>query len=134
MSDSPASSAPGTPGTPSRSHMPPAPKLAYTRDHILHELQQQEQNCQREIGLVVVGHVDAGKSTLMGRMLVELGHVTDREHHQNVRNSSKAGKGSFAYAWSLDSSEEERAHGVTIDVAHDTFRTCLLYTSPSPRD
>lgn len=123
MSDSPTSSAPGTPGTPSRSHMPPAPKLAYTREHILHELQQQEQNCQREIGLVVVGHVDAGKSTLMGRMLVELGHVTDREHHQNVRNSSKAGKGSFAYAWSLDSSEEERAHGVTIDVAHDTFRT-----------
>ena len=106
-----------------RSQLPPTPKLALSREQILQELRVREQTRHREIGLVVVGHVDAGKSTLMGRMLVELGNITEREHNQNVRSSSKAGKSSFAYAWSLDSSEEERARGVTIDVAHDTFRT-----------
>lgn len=113
----------GTPSAQPKSQAPPTPKLAYSREQMLGMLDEYEKSKQREIGLVVVGHVDAGKSTLMGRMLVELGNVSDREHNQNVRNSSKAGMGAFAYAWSLDSSEEERARGVTIDVAHDTFRT-----------
>lgn len=104
--------------------LPPMPtsKVAYSREHVLSELAKEEAH-QLEMGLVVVGHVDAGKSTLMGHMLVDLGHVTEREHQQNARNSAKQGKGSFAYAWTLDSSEEERARGVTIDVAQDTFRT-----------
>lgn len=62
----------------------------------------------QQIGLVVVGHVDAGKSTLMGRMLLEFGEMSNREHQQNQRASAKLGKSSFAYAWALDSSEEER--------------------------
>lgn len=94
-----------------------------SREQILDELRQQDATGRRELGLVVVGHVDAGKSTLMGHILHDLGVMSDREHQKNVRNSAKAGKGSFAYAWTLDSSEEERARGVTIDVAQDTFRT-----------
>ncbi|WFD44338.1 hypothetical protein MPSI1_003005 [Malassezia psittaci] len=101
----------------------PAPKLSMSRQQARTEAKERDQRGQREIGLVVVGHVDSGKSTLMGRMLHEYGQMGDRDHEKNVRGSAKMGKGSFAYAWALDSSEEERARGVTIDVAQDTFRT-----------
>lgn len=117
------SSPSSSPGSTSRSSMPPTPKLALSREQILEQLHAQDAQQAREMGLVVVGHVDAGKSTLMGRMLVELGQVSEREHQSNARQSAKMGKGSFAYAWALDSSEEERARGITIDVAQDSFRT-----------
>jgi hypothetical protein len=42
--------------------------------------------------LVVLGHVDAGKSTLMGRLLFELGHVTQKDVHRNQRDAAVAGK------------------------------------------
>ena len=108
-------------GTP-RSNAP-TPKLSMSREEAHCEAVKRIEWGEREIGLVVVGHVDSGKSTLMGRILHELGDMGDREHEKNVRGSAKMGKGSFAYAWALDSSEEERARGVTIDVAQDTFRT-----------
>ncbi|WFD31829.1 hypothetical protein MSPP1_002869 [Malassezia sp. CBS 17886] len=106
-----------------RGSVPSTPKLSIAREQILEELHRRAGEGAREMGLVVVGHVDAGKSTLMGRMLHEFGHMSDRDHQQHARNSAKIGKGSFAYAWALDSSEEERTRGVTIDVAQDTFRT-----------
>ena len=55
------------------------------------------------------GHVDAGKSTLMGRLLYELGLVDERRRMANERASDKAGKGSFKWAWELDGTYEERA-------------------------
>jgi len=54
------------------------------------------------------GHVDAGKSTLMGRVLHELGETEDRVMEGYQRASTKMGKGSFAYAWTFDALEEER--------------------------
>lgn len=44
----------------------------------------------------------------MGRLLHELGSLTDKEHLSNERASQKIGKGSFAYAWALDGTQEER--------------------------
>ncbi|TIB65180.1 hypothetical protein E3P78_00705 [Wallemia ichthyophaga] len=76
-----------------------------------------------DISLCVVGHVDAGKSTLLGRLLVELGEMTDREHEKNARNSDKQGKSSFAYAWAMDDLVEERERGVTLDYAVTSLRT-----------
>ena len=70
-----------------------------------------------------VGHVDAGKSTLMGHLLCLLGHVSKKELHKNKTESQKLGKGSFAYAWVLDETGEERERGVTIDVAQTKFQT-----------
>lgn len=107
---------------PPRSHVP-TPRLAEPREAVRAQAQARLAEGTRALGLVVVGHVDSGKSTLMGRMLHELGALSDREHEKNVRGSAKLGKGSFAYAWALDASDEERARGVTIDVAQDTFRT-----------
>lgn len=57
---------------------------------------------------MVTGHVDAGKSTLMGHVLYELGFVNKRTMHKYETESKKLGKASFAYAWVLDETEEER--------------------------
>ena len=56
----------------------------------------------------IAGHVDAGKSTLMGHLLYQLGNVNKRLMHKYEQESKKVGKSSFAYAWVLDETEEER--------------------------
>lgn len=58
--------------------------------------------------LFSTGHVDAGKSTLMGHLLYLLGNVNKRTMHKYEQESKKAGKASFAYAWVLDETGEER--------------------------
>ena len=58
--------------------------------------------------LISVGHVDAGKSTLMGRLLYELGRLDEKTRRANERGSEKIGKSSFSWAWGLDESAEER--------------------------
>lgn len=60
------------------------------------------------ISCPLAGHVDAGKSTLMGRLLYELGLIEERKHMQNERESNKMGKGSFSWAWEMDGTIEER--------------------------
>ena len=54
------------------------------------------------------GHVDAGKSTLMGHVLYQLGCVNKKTMHKYEQEARKLGKASFAYAWVLDETEEER--------------------------
>lgn len=61
-----------------------------------------------QLNLVVVGHVDAGKSTLLGRLLCDLGQVPSKLLHKFQTESKKIGKQSFAYAWVLDETGEER--------------------------
>ena len=58
--------------------------------------------------IYIAGHVDAGKSTLMGHLLYQLGNVNKRLMHKYEQESKKVGKSSFAYAWVLDETEEER--------------------------
>ncbi|KAM0752359.1 EF Tu GTP binding domain-containing protein [Meredithblackwellia eburnea MCA 4105] len=74
----------------------------------------------------------------MGRVLHETGVLAERTFLANQRQAQKIGKGSFAYAWSLDSTEEERERGVTIDVAIDSFETetkrFTLIDAPGHRD
>ena len=60
------------------------------------------------LNLVVVGHVDAGKSTLMGHLLFRLGQVSAKQMHKYEQESKKLGKQSFMYAWVLDETGEER--------------------------
>jgi elongation factor 1 alpha-like protein len=75
------------------------------------------------LNLVVVGHVDAGKSTLMGHLLVILKVVDDRTMHKNKTEAARLGKESFSFAFVLDESEEERQRGVTMDIAQAQFKT-----------
>lgn len=73
--------------------------------------------------IVVIGHVDAGKSTLMGRLLCELGEVSQRTLHKYEQESKKIGKQSFMYAWVLDETGEERVRGITMDVGRAQFES-----------
>ncbi|KAL8688355.1 MAG: hypothetical protein Q9218_005715 [Villophora microphyllina] len=72
---------------------------------------------------VVIGHVDAGKSTLMGRLLYDLKVVDQRTVDKYRKEAEKIGKSSFALAWVLDQGTEERNRGVTIDIAMNKFET-----------
>jgi elongation factor 1 alpha-like protein len=69
------------------------------------------------------GHVDAGKSTLMGRLLYDLKVVDQRTVDRYHQEAEKMGKSSFALAWVLDQGTEERNRGVTIDIATNKFST-----------
>ena len=73
--------------------------------------------------MVVIGHVDAGKSTLMGHVLVQMGYVPPRQMHKYEKEAKEVGKASFAFAWVLDADEEERTRGVTMDVGLTHFTT-----------
>uniref|UniRef100_A0A915Q7Z2 Tr-type G domain-containing protein n=1 Tax=Setaria digitata TaxID=48799 RepID=A0A915Q7Z2_9BILA len=75
------------------------------------------------VNVVIVGHVDAGKSTLIGHLLYQVGRVDERTMHKYKQESAKTGKGSFAYAWILDDTQEERQRGVTMDIARTAFET-----------
>ncbi|TNM95011.1 hypothetical protein fugu_017770 [Takifugu bimaculatus] len=99
---------------------------------------EKRQGTKTLLNLVVIGHVDAGKSTLMGHLLYLLGHVNKRTMHKYEQESKKAGKASFAYAWVLDETGEERDRGVTMDVGMTKFETSskvvTLMDAPGHRD
>ncbi|KAJ7688427.1 P-loop containing nucleoside triphosphate hydrolase protein [Mycena rosella] len=104
-----------------------APKVNFAQDKLLEEvrksMESQGEKGKQRLSLVVIGHVDAGKSTLMGRLLYELGRMDERTRTANERNSVKAGKSSFSWAWGLDGTAEERERGITMDVALQSFST-----------
>ncbi|KAH8601455.1 P-loop containing nucleoside triphosphate hydrolase protein [Bisporella sp. PMI_857] len=78
---------------------------------------------KNEANFVVIGHVDAGKSTMMGRLLYDLNIVDQRTLDRYRKDAEKLGKSSFALAWVLDQGTEERSRGVTIDIAMNKFST-----------
>ena len=91
------------------------------------------------LNLVVVGHVDNGKSTTMGHFLYNLGVIDPREVEEYAKESEKLGVGdTFKYAWVLDRLKEERERGVTIDLAFQKFETkkyfFTLIDAPGHRD
>ncbi|KAF5388321.1 hypothetical protein D9615_000112 [Tricholomella constricta] len=103
------------------------PKMSFAREKLLEEakyaLDAEGEDKKKGVSLVVVGHVDAGKSTLMGRLLYELGRMEEKARIANERGSSKAGKSSFSWAWGLDGTSEERERGITMDIAQQLLAT-----------
>jgi elongation factor 1-alpha len=91
------------------------------------------------MNLVVVGHVDNGKSTTVGHLMVDLKVIDQRTIDAYAKESEATGKGdTFKYAWVLDSIKEERDRGVTIDLAFQKFETqkffYTLIDAPGHRD
>ncbi|MEF8879540.1 MAG: translation elongation factor EF-1 subunit alpha [Candidatus Thermoplasmatota archaeon] len=90
------------------------------------------------MNLVIIGHVDHGKSTLMGRILLETGQFPEHMIEKYKEMAKEKGKESFAFAWIFDNLKEERERGVTIDVAHKRFDTDKYYITiidaPGHRD
>ena len=91
------------------------------------------------LNLVVVGHVDNGKSTTVGHLMVDLGVIDQRTIDPFAKESEATGKGdTFKYAWVLDSIKDERDRGITIDLAFQKFETpkffYTLIDAPGHRD
>ncbi|KNA08509.1 hypothetical protein SOVF_161950 isoform B [Spinacia oleracea] len=101
-------------------------------------LPDKEDGTMTQLNLAIVGHVDSGKSTLSGRLLHLLGQISKRQMHKYEKESKQQGKGSFAYAWALDESAEERERGITMTVAVAYFDSkryhVVVLDSPGHKD
>ncbi|HEC82083.1 MAG TPA: translation elongation factor EF-1 subunit alpha [Thermoplasmatales archaeon] len=90
------------------------------------------------LNLVVIGHVDHGKSTLVGRIMLDTGQFPAHMIEKFKEEAKAKGKESFALAWIFDQLKEERERGLTIDVAHKRFDTDKYYftiiDAPGHRD
>jgi len=90
------------------------------------------------INIVVIGHVDSGKSTSTGHMIYKCGGIDKRVIEKFEKEANELGKGSFKYAWVLDKLKAERERGITIDIQLMKFKTKRYYVTiidaPGHRD
>lgn len=90
------------------------------------------------LNLAVIGHVDHGKSTLVGHLLVVTGYVDEKGFKELEEQAKKMGKEDFVYAWVTDRLKEERERGVTIEAMHVGFETSKYFITiidlPGHRD
>merc|ERR1711957_906956 len=90
------------------------------------------------INLVVIGHVDSGKSTSTGHLIYKCGGIDQRTIDKFEKESAESGKSSFKYAWVLDKLKAERERGITIDIALWKFesakRIFTIIDAPGHRD
>ncbi|MCL4342539.1 MAG: translation elongation factor EF-1 subunit alpha [Candidatus Thermoplasmatota archaeon] len=90
------------------------------------------------INLITIGHVDHGKSTLVGRLMFEHGEVPPHIIEEYKKQAQEKGKATFEFAWVMDRLKEERERGVTIDLNHKKFETDKFYftiiDAPGHRD
>merc|ERR1712121_56054 len=90
------------------------------------------------INIVVIGHVDSGKSTSTGHLIYKCGGIDKRTIEKFEKEAQEMGKGSFKYAWVLDKLKAERERGITIDIALWKFTTpkyaVTIIDAPGHRD
>jgi len=90
------------------------------------------------INIVVIGHVDSGKSTSTGHLIYKCGGIDKRTIEKFEKEAAEMGKGSFKYAWVLDKLKAERERGITIDISLWKFETPKYYVTiidaPGHRD
>jgi len=90
------------------------------------------------LNLIIIGHVDHGKSTTTGHLLYLAGVVDERTIKQYEEEAKKLGKETFKFAWILDNLKEERERGLTIDLRFLKFETKKYYftiiDAPGHRD
>lgn len=90
------------------------------------------------LNLVVIGHVDSGKSTSTGHLIFKCGGIDARTIEKFEKEANEMGKGTFKYAWVLDKLKAERERGITIDIALWKFesekRVYTIIDAPGHRD
>jgi elongation factor 1-alpha len=91
------------------------------------------------LNLIIIGHVDHGKSTMTGHLLFDTGNVDEKTIAKYAEESNKLGAGeTFKFAWVLDTLKEERERGVTIDLRFEKFETDKVFftiiDAPGHRD
>ena len=99
---------------------------------------QWEDKKKPHLNIVFVGHVDHGKSTTVGRLLLDSGHIEQHVIDKFEQEAAERGKAGFGFAYVMDGLKEERERGITIDVAHKEFYTPNYYftviDAPGHRD
>ncbi|KAI3482149.1 hypothetical protein L1887_55280 [Cichorium endivia] len=75
------------------------------------------------LNIVFIGHVDAGKSTMGGNLLYLTGMVDKRTLEKYEREAKEAGRESWYLSWALDSTQQEREKGKTVEVGRAYFET-----------
>jgi len=99
---------------------------------------QWEDRSKPHRNIVFIGHVDHGKSTTVGRLLLDSGHIEKHVIEKNEKLAAESGKAGFGLAYVMDGLKEERERGITIDVAHKEFFTPNYYwtiiDAPGHRD
>ena len=90
------------------------------------------------MNLVTIGHVDHGKSTLVGRLLYDTGNIPEEEMRKLKEKAAELKRQTFEFAFAMDVSKEERERGVTIDIMHKRFDSQKFYftviDAPGHRD
>jgi elongation factor 1-alpha len=90
------------------------------------------------INVVVIGHVDSGKSTSTGHLIYKCGGIDERTIEKFEKEAKQIGKESFKYAWVLDKLKAERERGITIDIALWKFESqkysFTIIDAPGHRD
>jgi len=90
------------------------------------------------VNLVVIGHVDSGKSTSTGHLIFKCGGIDKRTIEKFEKEANEMGKGTFKYAWVLDKLKAERERGITIDIALWKFESeksvFTIIDAPGHRD
>ena len=79
------------------------------------------------LNLVIIGHIDHGKSTMMGALLIKTGAVTEREARELEKIAKENDRDSWSAAYVFDKLKEERQRGITIDLAFRKFDTNTKY-------
>ena len=90
------------------------------------------------INLVVIGHVDSGKSTSTGHLIYKCGGIDKRTLEKFEKEAAEMGKASFKYACVMDKLKSERERGITIDISLWQFETAkyhfTIIDAPGHRD
>src|SRR3990170_8009070 len=90
------------------------------------------------MNLMTIGHVDHGKSTLVGRLLYDTGNIKEEDLRKIKEIARELKKETFEFAFIMDRLKEERERGVTIDIMHQRFDTPKFYftiiDAPGHRD
>jgi elongation factor 1 alpha-like protein len=116
-------------------NLPNAAKLLKEKQTLLEQSEEEELKALQtashlsKINMITIGHVDAGKSTLMGHLLLKMGRVDKKTLHRYEKESREMGKVSFHFAWVLDEHQEERSRGITVDVGVNYFTTTKKYVT-----
>ncbi len=90
------------------------------------------------INVVFIGHVDAGKSTTVGRLMFDSGNIDEQTMRKLQEKAKELGKAGFEFAFVMDNLKEERERGVTIDLSHKKFESekyeFTIIDAPGHRD
>ncbi|KPI45394.1 Eukaryotic peptide chain release factor GTP-binding subunit [Cyphellophora attinorum] len=78
---------------------------------------------KEHVNIIFIGHVDAGKSTLGGQLLIQTGMVDERTLQKYKNDAKDAGKETWYISWVMDLNKEERAKGKTIEVGRGFFES-----------